>query len=88
MTTKDPRKSHKQPLVGVLLPRTRREDELLEEQLEWDAEFINEKPGELIAWQSLSGADVQSAGSVHFSPISGGESTRVTVVLGRSWHTY
>jgi uncharacterized membrane protein len=50
-------------------------------QVEWDAEFINEKPGELIAWQSLPGADVQSAGSVHFSPIGGGESTRVKVAL-------
>jgi uncharacterized membrane protein len=50
-------------------------------QVEWDAEFINEKPGELIAWQSLPGADVQSAGSVHFSPIGDGESTRVKVTL-------
>ena len=41
----------------------------------------NEKPGELIAWQSLPGADVQSAGSVHFSRIGGGESTRVKVAL-------
>lgn len=50
-------------------------------QVEWDAEFINEKPGELIAWQSLPGADVQSAGSVHFEPIGSGESTRVKVSL-------
>ena len=50
-------------------------------KVEWDAEFINEKPGELIAWQSLPGADVQSAGSVHFSPIEDGESTRVKVTL-------
>jgi uncharacterized membrane protein len=50
-------------------------------QVEWDAEFINEKPGELIAWQSLPGADVQNAGSVHFSPLGEGESTRVKVTL-------
>ncbi len=30
-------------------------------QLEWDAEIINEHPGEMIAWRSLPGADVESA---------------------------
>ena len=50
-------------------------------QVEWDAEFINEKPGELIAWQSLPGSAVQSAGSVRFEPIDDGQSTRVRVVL-------
>ena len=53
----------------------------LGKQVEWDAEFINEKPGELIAWQSLPGSDVQSAGSVRFDPIDGGQSTRLRVVL-------
>ena len=53
----------------------------LGKQVEWDAEFINEKPGELIAWQSLPGSDVQSAGSVRFEPIGDGQSTRVRVVL-------
>ncbi|MEO8071093.1 MAG: SRPBCC family protein [Acidobacteriota bacterium] len=33
---------------------------------EWDAEIINEVPGRLIAWQSLDGADIISAGSVRF----------------------
>jgi uncharacterized membrane protein len=50
-------------------------------QVEWDAEFINEKPGELIAWQSLPGSDVQSAGTVRFEPIGDGQATRVRVVL-------
>jgi uncharacterized membrane protein len=50
-------------------------------QVEWDAEFINEKPGELISWQSLPGSQVQSAGSVRFDPIGDGQSTRVRVVL-------
>jgi uncharacterized membrane protein len=50
-------------------------------QVEWDAEFINEKPGELIAWQSLPGSEVQSAGSVRFDPLDDGQSTRVRVVL-------
>ena len=42
-------------------------------QVEWDAEFINEKPGELIAWQSMPGSAVQSAGSVRFEPIDDGQ---------------
>ena len=50
-------------------------------QVEWDAEFINEKPGELISWQSLPGSQVQSAGSVRFDPIGDGQSTRVRVVF-------
>jgi uncharacterized membrane protein len=34
---------------------------------EWDAEIINEKPNELIAWRT-EGARVESAGSVRFAP--------------------
>ena len=34
--------------------------------VEWDAEIINEIEPELIAWRSLPGADVASAGSVQF----------------------
>jgi uncharacterized membrane protein len=47
--------------------------------LEWDAEIINERPGEMLAWQSLPGADVQNAGTVRFRRLKNG--TRVTVVL-------
>jgi len=50
-------------------------------QVQWDAEFINEKSGELISWQSLPGSAVQSAGSVRFEPLDDGQSTRVRVVL-------
>ncbi len=38
--------------------------------IKWDAEVINDHPGELIAWKTLAGAQVQSAGSVRFNPIS------------------
>ena len=34
--------------------------------VEWDAEIFNEIPNKLIAWRSLEGADVVSAGSVNF----------------------
>lgn len=46
----------------------------------WDAETINEMAPELIAWRSLPGADVVSAGSVHFDPARNA-STLVTVKM-------
>jgi uncharacterized membrane protein len=49
--------------------------------VEWDAEIYNEKEGEMIAWRTLEGADVASAGSVHFEPAAGGRGTVVRVVL-------
>jgi uncharacterized membrane protein len=47
--------------------------------VEWNAEIINEIPNRLIAWQSLEGSDVVSAGSVNFDDVGSG--TRVTVRL-------
>jgi uncharacterized membrane protein len=47
-------------------------------RVEWDAETINEVEPELIAWRTLPGADVASAGSVHFRA-RGDEATEVTV---------
>jgi uncharacterized membrane protein len=49
--------------------------------VEWDGEIFNEIPNKLIAWRSLEGADVVSAGSVKFNPASSGRGTRVTVHL-------
>ena len=49
--------------------------------VEWDAEIINETPGELIGWRTLDGSDVVSAGSVHFKPAFGGRGTEVHVRL-------
>lgn len=48
--------------------------------VEWDAEIYNEEPDKLIAWRSLEGSDVVSAGSVNFDA-AGGRGTRVTVHL-------
>ncbi|MBK5260302.1 MAG: DUF2892 domain-containing protein [Thermoanaerobaculia bacterium] len=48
---------------------------------EWDAEIINEIPNELIGWRSLEGSDINNAGSVHFTPATGGRGTVVKVVL-------
>lgn len=41
--------------------------------VEWDAEVINEIRPDLIAWRSLPGADVASAGSVQFRPMGPGQ---------------
>lgn len=49
--------------------------------VEWDAELVEDRPDELIAWRSLEGADVENAGSVRFSPAPGGRGTEVTVEL-------
>ena len=46
--------------------------------VEWDAEVYNEKEGEMIAWRTLEGSQVASAGSVHFEP-SGENATNVRV---------
>ena len=46
---------------------------------EWDAEILQDIPGQLLSWRSLPGSDVISAGSVNFDEVDGG--TRVTVRL-------
>jgi uncharacterized membrane protein len=48
--------------------------------LEWDAEIINEHENELIAWQSVHGADLKNAGSVRFESVTE-EITRMKVCL-------
>jgi uncharacterized membrane protein len=50
-------------------------------RVEWDAEIITERPNELIGWRSLPGSEVDTAGSVHFTPAPGGRGTEVRVVL-------
>ena len=49
--------------------------------VEWNAEIINEIPNRLIAWRSIEGSDVVSAGSVHFDDHGPGRGTRVRVRL-------
>src|SRR5688572_21186781 len=45
--------------------------------VEWDAEIINEVENEVIAWRSLPGSDVVTAGSVNFDPARAGRSTEI-----------
>lgn len=62
--------------------------------LEWDMRIINEHPEQLIAWESLPGSAIESAGSVRFepAPVEFGEGTEVKVVMeynipGNFFHT-
>jgi len=43
----------------------------------WEAEIINEQPFETIAWQTLPGQSIQTAGSVTFKPVQEGTEVRV-----------
>jgi uncharacterized membrane protein len=51
-------------------------------RVEWNAEIINEIPNKVLAWRSLPGGDVASAGSVTFEPARGDDrGTQLTVTL-------
>jgi uncharacterized membrane protein len=50
---------------------------LSDKPVEWDAEIINDQPHGLIGWRSLPGADVDTAGSVHFKPARNGTGVHV-----------
>lgn len=46
--------------------------------VQWEAEIVDERPGELISWRSLPGADIDNSGSVRFETApSGGTLVRV-----------
>ena len=49
--------------------------------VEWDAEIVDDQPGERIAWRSLEGALVPNAGSVCFADAPGDRGTEVIVEL-------
>lgn len=49
--------------------------------VEWDAEIVDETPGEKIAWRSTGEADVPNSGTVRFGPAPDGVGTEVHVVL-------
>lgn len=54
---------------------------VLDQTLKWDAKIIEDKPGQMISWQSLEGADMENAGSVWFTPSADGHATAVKVVM-------
>jgi uncharacterized membrane protein len=53
----------------------------------WEAEIINERENELIAWRSVDGSTVDTAGSVHFRELPHGRGTEVRVSLKYDAHS-
>jgi uncharacterized membrane protein len=49
--------------------------------VEWDAEIIEEIPGESISWRSVKGSEIDNAGSVRFATAPGGRGTEIHVTL-------
>jgi uncharacterized membrane protein len=49
--------------------------------LQWHAEIVKERYGEMIAWQSLPGSSIDNAGKVGFRDSLGGQGTTVDVIL-------
>lgn len=49
--------------------------------VEWDAEIFNERENEMIAWCSLPGSQIETAGSVHFKSFADGRATELTVSM-------
>lgn len=49
--------------------------------VEWDADVIEERPDELVAWRSLPGSEIANEGSVSFEPTDHGLATIVHVSL-------
>ena len=49
--------------------------------VEWDADIVEDVPGERIAWRSEPGADVDNQGSVRFRPAPGGRGTELWVEI-------
>jgi uncharacterized membrane protein len=50
-------------------------------RVEWDAEIIEDRPDEFIAWRSLPEAIMKNSGSVQFIPAVGGRGTLLKVEL-------
>jgi uncharacterized membrane protein len=79
------------PLFMKHLQRVEEQDELFSNwvmeipgkmgTLQWHAEIIKEREGEMIAWQSLPGSSIENAGKIGFRDSLGGQGTTVDVVL-------
>ncbi|MBD2006730.1 MULTISPECIES: SRPBCC family protein [Cyanophyceae] len=49
--------------------------------VEWDADIINQKENEFIAWASAEDADIDNSGFVRFTPAPNNRGTEVKVVI-------
>lgn len=50
-------------------------------KVEWEAEMLEERQDEWIAWRSLPGSTIENSGSVRFSPAPGARGTELRVQL-------
>jgi uncharacterized membrane protein len=50
-------------------------------KVEWEAELLEDRENEWIAWRSLPGSQIENSGSVRFSPAPGARGTEVRVQL-------
>lgn len=48
---------------------------------EWEAEITSERPGEMISWRSVKGFDVDTSGTIWFSPASQDRGTVISLIL-------
>ena len=48
-------------------------------RLEWETRVVEDRPGEILRWESLPGATVRNEGSVRFRPAEGDRGTVVTL---------
>jgi uncharacterized membrane protein len=49
--------------------------------VEWEAEMLEDRPGEWIAWRSIEGSQIENSGSVRFQPAPGARGTELRVQL-------
>ncbi len=67
----DDRHSHWETRAPIMKDKT----------LGWDAEIVDDRPNELISWQSLPDADVPNRGTVRFNPAPRDQGTEVRVFM-------
>ncbi len=46
---------------------------------EWDAEIVNDVPGEIVAWKTVGASDLAHAGSINLRDVPGGTEMRVEI---------
>jgi uncharacterized membrane protein len=50
-------------------------------KVEWDAQLVEDRPGELIAWESVEGSPLKTSGRVTFTRTPGRDMTEVRVEM-------
>jgi len=53
----------------------------LTEAIEWDAQILEDRPGELLSWRTLAGSKMPNEGEVRFADAPGGRGTEMRIRL-------